>query len=109
MWCVQALLCQVMSAAKSSNGLPEEGDDYDYYMSFPGYSNFCSKMATRINRMISKIVRHQQLPCYWEMKPEVGGASGVTQLEEKFEVLIEANDILLEKTVNLGLYCWREW
>ena len=95
----------MMDATKSSNGLPEEGDDFDYYMSFPGYSTFCSKMATRIDRMISKVVRHQQLPCYWSVGQEMGGTSAVTQLEEKFEVLIEANDILLEKSVSCGWMC----
>lgn len=69
-------------------------------MSFPGFSTFCSKMATRIDRVINKVVRHQQLPCYWGIDSNVGGASEVTKIEEKFEVLVEANDILLERVVS---------
>jgi exosome complex exonuclease RRP6 len=97
----QALVTQVMTATKSSNKLPQEGDDFDYYMSFPGFQTFSSKMAKRVDRIISKIVRHQQLPCYWGVEEE-SGVPESSQLEEKFETLIEANDILLERAVSLS-------
>ncbi len=100
---MQALLSQVVAATKTSNGLPEESDDYDYYQSFPGFSTFCSKMATRIDKVISKVIRHQQLPCYWAVdSTHVGAASEATKAEEKFEVLVEANDILLERVVRIS-------
>lgn len=89
-----------MTATKSANGLPQEGDDYDYYVSFPGYQTFSSKMSTRVDRIINKMIRHQQLPCYWGVEGEGGGVEGA-QLEEKFETLVEANDILLERAVRL--------
>lgn len=91
-----------MAATKSANGLPQEGDDFDYYISFPGYHTFSSKMATRVDRMISKMIRHHQLPCYWGVEEERGGVSesSQAQLEEKFETLIEANDVLLERAVS---------
>lgn len=89
-----------MLATKSSNGLPQEGDDYDYYSSFSGYQNFCLKMAGRVDRLISRIIRQQQLPCYWASQEEVGVASEESALEEKFETLIEANDVLLERVVS---------
>ncbi len=38
-------------ATKSSNGLPGEGDDFEYYSSFPGFKTFCDKMGGRANRM----------------------------------------------------------
>ena len=88
-----------MAATKSANGLPQEGDDFDYYISFSGYQTFCSKMAGRIDRMVSKIIRHQQLPCHWRVE-EGGVASERTQLDDKFETIIEANDILLERAVS---------
>ena len=46
----QSLLSQVVQATKSANGLPAEGDDFDYYVSFPGFKTFCAKMGARINK-----------------------------------------------------------
>ncbi len=89
-----------MAATKSANGLPQEKDDFDYYISFPGYQTFTSKMAARVDRTISKMIRHQQLPCYWGEEGEGGGAhTDSSKVEEKFETLIEANDALLERAV----------
>lgn len=107
----QALVTQVMAATKSSNKLPQEGDDYDYYVSFPGFQAFTAKMGLRVDRIINKIIRHQQLPCYWGMEEE-GGALESSQLEEKFETLIEANDVLLERAVSLIVLLaigWASW
>ena len=39
-----------MKATKAANSLPEEGDDFDYYCSFPGFRTFCSKMGSRVTR-----------------------------------------------------------
>ena len=107
---MQALLGHVMQATKSCNGLPVESDDFDYYSSFPGYMTFCSKMKSRVDRTISRLLRHQQLPCYWPVGDgggSGGGAGGVASedgevevdVDEKFETLVEANDILLERVV----------
>ena len=101
-----------MQATKSCNSLPVESDDFDYYSSFPGYMTFCSKMKSRVDHTISRLLRHQQLPCYWPISGGVGGAGDVAteegevevDVEEKFEMLVEANDILLERVVrNKGL------
>ena len=112
---MQALLGHVMQATKSCNSLPVESDDFDYYSSFPGYMTFCDKMKSRVDRTISRLLRHQQLPCYWPVSGSGGGggagggAGGVANddeeggmevdVEEKFETLVEANDILLERVV----------
>jgi hypothetical protein len=107
---MQALLGHVMQATKSCNSLPIESDDFDYYSSFPGYMTFCGKMKSRVDRTISRLLRHQQLPCYWPVSGGSGGGGaggganeeegGVeVDVEEKFETLVEANDILLERVV----------
>ena len=112
---MQALLGHVMQATKSCNSLPIESDDFDYYSSFPGYMTFCSKMKSRVDRTISRLLRHQQLPCYWPVSGSGeggGGAGGVASEEreidmdneEKFETLVEANDILLERVVSVKNY-----
>ena len=110
---MQALLGHVMQATKSCNSLPVESDDFDYYSSFPGYMTFCSKMKTRVDRSISRFLRHQQLPCYWPISGgggTGGGAGGVANeegmdVEEKFGTLVEANDILLERVVRNYVLC----
>ena len=67
-------------------------------------------MKSRVDRTISRLLRHQQLPCYWPVSGgggTGGGAGGVASeegagevdVEEKFETLVEANDILLERVV----------
>ena len=102
-----------MQATKSCNGLPTERVDFDYYSSFPGYLTFCNKMKSRVDRSIARLIRHQQLPCYWPVDGE-GGAGGVASgkedaeldqegvdMEEKFEMLVEANDTLLERVVSV--------
>ena len=63
-------------------------------------------MATRVDRTINKMIRHHQLPCYWGVEDERGGVSEgseVTRLEEKLETLVEANDVLLERAVSVGM------
>ena len=111
---LQALLSHVMQATKSCNSLPVESDDFDYYSSFPGYMTFCSKMKYRVDRTISRLLRHQQLPCYIAPPPPplmgqyigplVEEGEVEVDVEEKFEMLVEANDILLERVVrNKGL------
>ena len=97
----QALVSQVMTATKSVSGLPQEGDDYDYYASFPSYKTFCSKMVSRIDRIVSRVIRHQQLPCYWGVEQE-GTVTEGSLLEEKLETLVEANDMLLERAVSFA-------
>ena len=128
----QALLSEVMKATKAANGLPAEGDDYDYYSSFPGFRTFCSKMGSRVTRRwaglshaqshdmknddvfshsISRLIRHQTLPCYWppsQAPPtsrDIPGEKEVLvamaeELDERMEAIVEANDILLERVVH---------
>lgn len=44
------------------------------------------------------MMRHYQLPCYWAPADGTGGTA--EDVEERFEVLLEANDILLERVVS---------
>lgn len=41
-------LGSVMAATKASAGLPQAGDEYDFYRSFPGFQNFCSVQGGRL-------------------------------------------------------------
>ena len=46
------------------------------------------------------MIRHQQLPCHWP--PSDGLPPSSWALEERFDALVEANDILLERVVRDG-------
>ena len=48
---IRALLSVVMKATKCSNALPDEGDEFDYYSSYPGFKTFSSRVGARLNRM----------------------------------------------------------
>ena len=58
---------------------------------------------------IGKLIHHEQLPCYWPSGPggwrtdRLSGEKDVIlsaeELDERFESLVEANDILLERVV----------
>lgn len=38
----------VLSATKASAGLPQPGDEYDFYRSFPGFQEFCESQGDKI-------------------------------------------------------------
>lgn len=45
---VQHALGTVVSATKASSGLPQPGDEYDFYRSFPGFQAFCETQGDRL-------------------------------------------------------------
>ncbi|XP_046613866.1 exosome component 10 [Neodiprion virginianus] len=71
---------------KAANGLPS-GEKYDYYKCFPTFRNI-------INEEINNV-----LVCMQNITEGVGVRGNIRRrdIEEKFELLIEANDILLER------------
>ena len=90
-----------MQATKSCNGLPSTSH------------SALNKMKSHVDHSIARLIRHQQLPCYWPVDSE-GGAGGVADgtedveldqegvdMEEKFEMLVEANVTLLERVVSV--------
>nr|XP_008120099.1 PREDICTED: exosome component 10-like [Anolis carolinensis] len=45
---VKHALGSVVSATKASNGLPQPGDEYDFYRSFPGFQAYCETQGDRL-------------------------------------------------------------
>ena len=69
-------------------------------------------MMSFLSNSISRLIRHQSLPCYWPPAPvqtlpasaQGEEAGPVAMAEERMEAIIEANDVLLERVVSaLGL------
>uniref|UniRef100_A0A8C0AUA1 Exosome complex component 10 n=1 Tax=Buteo japonicus TaxID=224669 RepID=A0A8C0AUA1_9AVES len=87
----QYALGTVVAATKASNGLPQPGDEYDFYRSFPGFRAYCETQGDRLLHCMSKVMQYHG--CRSHMKDR----SKVTELEDKFDMLVDSNDIILER------------
>uniref|UniRef100_A0A8C0V2E9 Exosome complex component 10 n=1 Tax=Cyanistes caeruleus TaxID=156563 RepID=A0A8C0V2E9_CYACU len=81
----------VVAATKASNGLPQPGDEYDFYCSFPGFRAYCSTQGDRLLHCMSQVMQYHG--CRSLMKD----SSKVTGLEDKFDMLVDSNDVILER------------
>ncbi|XP_053818916.1 exosome component 10 [Vidua chalybeata] len=88
---VKYALGTVVAATKASNGLPQPGDEYDFYCSFPGFRAFCNTQSDRLLRCMSQVMQYHG--CRSLMKD----SSKVTGLEDKFDMLVDSNDVILER------------
>ncbi|NWQ75847.1 EXOSX protein, partial [Columbina picui] len=87
----QHALGTVVAATKASNGLPQPGDEYDFYRSFPGFRAYCETQGDRLLHCMSKVMQYHG--CRSRMKDH----SKVTELDDKFDMLVDSNDVILER------------
>ncbi|XP_020829640.1 exosome complex component 10 isoform X2 [Phascolarctos cinereus] len=88
---VKFALGSVLAATKASNGLPQAGDEYDFYRSFPGFRAFCETQGERLLQCMSKVMQYQGC------RSHIKDRSKVTELEDKFDLLVDSNDVILER------------
>uniref|UniRef100_A0A7M4EB27 Exosome complex component 10 n=1 Tax=Crocodylus porosus TaxID=8502 RepID=A0A7M4EB27_CROPO len=81
----------VVAATKASNGLPQPGDEYDFYRSFPGFRAYCETQGDRLLYCMSKLMQ------YHGCRSHIKDRSKVTELEDKFDLLVDSNDAILER------------
>ncbi|XP_064642526.1 exosome complex component 10-like [Lineus longissimus] len=91
----QAMLTSVMGAIKSSNELPAEGDDFDYYSSFETFRSLMNIEGQRILQLMQTLMKHEGV------KGNLHADSHHMDVEDRFDVLVDANDQLLERVGNL--------
>uniref|UniRef100_A0A8C5AKK7 Exosome component 10 n=1 Tax=Gadus morhua TaxID=8049 RepID=A0A8C5AKK7_GADMO len=84
-------LGSVLSATKASASLPQTGDDFDYYRSFPGFREFCETQGDRLLHCMSNIMQHHGC------RSHIRDNNKLTGLEDKFDLLVDSNDVILEK------------
>uniref|UniRef100_A0A667X186 Exosome complex component 10 n=1 Tax=Myripristis murdjan TaxID=586833 RepID=A0A667X186_9TELE len=84
-------LSAVVSATKASAGLPQAGDEYDFYRSFPGFQEFCESQGDRLLHCMSQLMQHHG--CRAHMRDH----NKLTGLEERFDLVVDSNDVILEK------------
>uniref|UniRef100_A0A8W8J1W6 HRDC domain-containing protein n=1 Tax=Magallana gigas TaxID=29159 RepID=A0A8W8J1W6_MAGGI len=87
----QQALKSVVQATRVSNNLPASGDDYDYYSSFQGVRDILDIEGKRVLNIIQNVLR------YHNVKGNMTSSSEATDLDDKFDVLMDANDHILEK------------
>ncbi|NXX91931.1 EXOSX protein, partial [Centropus bengalensis] len=87
----QYALGTVMGATKASNGLPQPGDEYDFYRSFPGFRAYCETQGDHLLQCMSRVMQ------YHGCRSHIKERSKVTELEDKFDMLVDSNDIILER------------
>lgn len=81
----------VLSATKASAALPQTGDDFDFYRSFPGFREFCETQGDRLLHCMSNIMQ------YHGCRSHIRDNNKLTGLEDKFDLLVDSNDVILEK------------
>uniref|UniRef100_A0A8C5Q8V0 Exosome complex component 10 n=1 Tax=Leptobrachium leishanense TaxID=445787 RepID=A0A8C5Q8V0_9ANUR len=87
----QHALGTVVAATKASTGLPQSGDEYDFYRSFPGFRAFCDSQGNRLLGCMSQVMQ------YHGCRSHIRDRSKVGEMEDKFDLLVDANDAVLEK------------
>ncbi|NXR10673.1 EXOSX protein, partial [Semnornis frantzii] len=88
---VKYALGTVVAATKASNGIPQPGDEYDFYRSFPGFRAYCETQGDHLLHCMSKVMQYHG--CHSHLKDR----SKVTELEDKFDILVDSNDVILER------------
>uniref|UniRef100_A0A667X1B7 Exosome complex component 10 n=1 Tax=Myripristis murdjan TaxID=586833 RepID=A0A667X1B7_9TELE len=73
-------------------GLPQAGDEYDFYRSFPGFQEFCETAFADMENMVC-LALMQHHGCRAHMRDH----NKLTGLEERFDLVVDSNDVILEK------------
>ncbi|XP_043079971.1 exosome component 10 isoform X2 [Puntigrus tetrazona] len=81
----------VVSATKASAALPAAGDEFDLYRSFPAFQQFCASQGDQLLHCMSQIMQHHG--CRSHMRDR----NRLTGLEDRFDLVVDANDAILEK------------
>lgn len=83
----------VLSATKASAGLPQPGDEFDFYRSFPGFQEFCESQGDKLLHCMSQIMQHHGC------RSHLRDRSKLTGLEERFDLVVDSNDVIHERVV----------
>jgi len=83
----QAALQALVLAIKRSHELPSSGDDFDYYSSFKGFRRVMQVERSTILDMMKMIFKQSGINVQLD----------VSDMDEMFDSLVEANDTLLER------------
>eukprot|EP00794_Sanderia_malayensis_P015351 gene15351-16927_t len=91
----QNFLKSIVTCTKASNEMSRSHDDHEFWTSFEEYKEFCSDTGVKALNMIGDVLRHQGLQCKWQ--PVSFNRYPHTDIEDRFESVVEGNDMLLER------------
>ncbi|XP_065904927.1 exosome complex component 10-like isoform X1 [Dysidea avara] len=96
------LLSMVVKATRECHSLPAADEDYEYYSSYPSFTEFTAKMGQRITKSIARITKYHHITGPWPSGGiQLGSSSKSHDHGDLFEAVVEANDTLLEQVDNL--------
>ncbi|XP_041860709.1 exosome component 10 [Melanotaenia boesemani] len=81
----------VLSATKASAGIPQAGDEYDFYRSFPGFQEFCESQGDKLLHCMSQIMQ------YHGCRSHIRDRNKLTGMEERFDLVVDSNEVILER------------
>jgi len=97
---IQATLKDVVRTTACSNALPAANDEHGYWESYDTFKNSCTKLGTRLLDNVGHLLQHSAIQCKWGSSHASAGKSSA-DIEDQFEKLVDANDILLENVGSL--------
>ncbi|KAM6977515.1 exosome complex component 10 [Aplochiton taeniatus] len=81
----------VVGATKASASLPQVGDEYDLYRSFPGFQEFSETQGDGLLHLMSQMMQ------YHGCRAPMRNRNKLTGLDERFDLVVDSNDVILEK------------
>ena len=84
----QDILKKTVQLTQYGNSLSTNLENYEYFSSFPVYSEFCFEEGSRLINIIGELLKHHGVQCSWSNQK--------IDVDERFERLIDANDVMLE-------------
>jgi len=91
---IQSVFKGIVQTTQCSNALPAITEDHGYWESFDAFNKDCTKQGSRILTNIGDLLQHSAVQCKWGSNHMSGKSAA--DIDEQFEKLVDANDILLE-------------
>ena len=86
----------IMQSVRVVKGCVPPNDQYEFYSAFPNYRNVISKLSGTIFGTINSIISSEKLSSSFHQH-----SSEELDFTDKFDMMVEANDLILEKVGNL--------
>ncbi|KJE91581.1 exosome component 10 protein [Capsaspora owczarzaki ATCC 30864] len=84
------LLQSLVAATRASNAIPAAGNDFEFYMSYPGFRERMNGLRGRLQTMITRLVNHDR----------AGSTRSFYDDDALFDAVVEQLDTTLERVDN---------
>jgi len=97
----QRVLQKIVESTQRANGIVPLLEEYEYWNSFPNFKEFCAEEGSRIINDIDDLLRHNAVQCGWLSASNKLSKSATADIEERYDRIVDANDIMLETVGSL--------